>query len=314
MSKRILITGVTGFVGPHLARFLLDKNDVILFGTSLNKHDNVPEGITCLPMNLTDSASVYETIAKSRPDIIFHLAAQSSVAYSWEKPAYTLDVNVLGTIHLFEAVRQLHLNPIIQIACSSEQYGLVSPEDLPVTEQTSFHPLSPYAVSRLTVDLMSYQYFKSYGLKTIRTRAFNHTGPGQLDQFVCSRFAKKIAEIEKGLEPPMLRVGNLDAIRDFTDVRDVVRAYSLCVEQGEPGEAYVIASGAGRTIANVLQMLLSLSTVTIQISTDPDLLRPSDVPVLYGDSQKCFQVTGWKPTITFEQTLSDLLNYWRKRV
>ncbi len=320
MNKhRVLITGITGFVGPHLADFLLSQGDVELTGTyrkveNLHTLGSLRDRVHLIQMDLTDKASVQQTLEQTRPDVVFHLAAQSNVARSWQEPARTFDVNVLGTIHLFEAIRTLSLNPVIQIACSSEQYGLVTQEELPVTEETAFHPLSPYAVSRVTIDLLGYQYFKSYGMRVIRTRAFNHTGPGQTDQFVCSRFAKKIAEIEKGLSDPILTVGNLDAVRDFTDVRDMVRAYALSVTTGKTGEAYVISSDVGRTISDVLELLLGMSRVPIRVETDPALLRPSDVPALFGESKKFRETTGWKPEIPFEETLQDLLTYWRARV
>lgn len=318
-KKRALITGITGFVGPHLADFLLRQGDVEIFGTYLmSEHlravESIKDRVSFHQMNLSDPQSVNTVIAQTHPDYIFHLAAQSNVALSWKEPAQTFDVNVLGTIHLLEAVRNASLYPVIQVACSSEQYGLVPQEHLPVTEETPFHPISPYAVSRVTIDLIGYQYFKSYGMRTIRTRAFNHTGPGQSDQFVCSRFAKMVAEIEKGLRDPVLIVGNLDAVRDFTDVRDMVRAYALSVTRGTAGEVYVIASGVGRSIREVIDILLTLSHVPIRVEKDPTLLRPSDVPMLFGNSHKFRESTGWHPQIAFEQTLADLLEYWRIRV
>lgn len=319
MRKKALITGITGFVGPHLAHFLSCQGNVEILGTylmpeQLHAVESIKSHAKLYQMDLSDPQSVNTLIAQTQPDYIFHLAAQSNVALSWKEPAQTFDVNVLGTIHLLEAIRNASLDPVIQIACSSEQYGLVPEEHLPVTEETPFHPLSPYAVSRVTIDLMGYQYFKSYGMRIIRTRAFNHTGPGQNDQFVCSRFAKTVAEIEKGMRKPILTVGNLDAIRDFTDVRDMVRAYALSVMHGTPGEAYVIASGIGRSIKKVVDILLSLSHEPIRVEKDPALLRPSDVPVLFGDSSKFREATEWQPQITFEQTLEDLLEYWRARV
>lgn len=319
-KKRALITGITGFVGPHLADFLLHQDDLEIVGTYLS-HEHlctttefIKSHVDLHQMDLSNPQSVHTVITKIQPEYIFHLAAQSNVAQSWKEPARTFDVNVLGTIHLLEAIRRASLDPVIQIACSSEQYGLVPPEKLPVTEETPFHPLSPYAVSRVTVDLMGYQYFKSYGLRIIRTRAFNHTGPGQNDQFVCSRFAKIIAQIERGLREPVLTVGNLDAIRDFTDVRDMVRAYAMSVTHGTAGEAYVIASGVGRSIQEVVDTLLSLSRLPIRVEIDPTLLRPSDVPALFGNSSKFKETTGWQPHRRFEETLEDILNYWRARV
>lgn len=318
-TKRALITGINGFVAPHLAELLLDCGDITVMGTYQNAKNlqiikSIHSNIELFQMDLIDPASIKETLSHAKPDYIFHLAAQSSVVLSWQEPVSTFNVNVLGTLRLLETIRALSLRPIIQLACSSEQYGLVTQQQLPITEETHFHPISPYAVSRMTVDLIGYQYFKNFGLPIIRTLAFNHTGPGQTEQYVCSRFAKKIAEIEKGLYEPVLKVGNLDAVRDFTDVRDMVRAYMMSVTKGTPGEAYIIASGIGRTIKEILNLFLSLSKVHIYIETDPEFLRPLDAPALFGDSTKFHRATGWKAEIPFEQTMRDLLEYWRKRV
>jgi len=197
---------------------------------------------------------------------------------------------------------------------SSEEYGLVSKNELPIKETNPLRPLSPYAVSKVGQDLLGYQYYKSYGLNIIRTRAYNHTGPRREDVFVCSNFAKQIAMIEKGKEPPIIYVGNLKAKRDFTDVRDIVRAYWLALEKCTPGEVYNICSGRARSIKEVLDILLSLSKTTLKIKKDPKRLRPSDIPILQGDSSKFRKITGWKPEIPFEKTLEDLLNYWREKV
>lgn len=264
--------------------------------------------------DLTDRSSLDNVIRESCPDFVFHLAAQSNVAESWKEPEITMQTNTIGTLNLLEAIRASSSNPIIHIACSSEQFGLIETESLPLTEECPFNPLSPYSVSKISCDFLGFQYFKSYGMKIIRTRAFNHTGPRQSERFVCSSFAKKIVEIEKGLKPPVMTVGNLDAVRDFSDVRDIVRAYYLCVTKGSPGEAYVLASGKGRSIQDVLNALLNMSNTTIKIETDPNLLRPSDIPATYGDPTKFQKKTGWNSTIAFEQTLSDLLNYWRARM
>ncbi|MBU0651031.1 GDP-mannose 4,6-dehydratase, partial [bacterium] len=203
------------------------------------------------------------------------------------------------------------IDPLIQIACSSEEYGLVLPSEVPIKETNPLRPLSPYAVSKVGQDMLSYQYFKSYGIKTVRTRGFNHTGPRRGDVFVCSDFAKQIVSIETGLKPPVIEVGNLDAKRDFTDVRDMVKAYWLALEKGEPGEVYNIASGSCCTIREVLDKLLSMSKKNIDVVVAKERLRPSDVEILLGDNSKFCKQTGWKPQISFDETLKDLLNYWR---
>jgi GDP-4-dehydro-6-deoxy-D-mannose reductase len=255
------------------------------------------------------------TLKEVRPDRIFHLAAESFVPTSWGAPGETLTTNILSELHLFEAMRECRLKDTrIQVAGSSEEYGMVLSTEIPIRETNPLRPLSPYAVSKVGQDLLGYQYFKSYGMHVVRTRGFNHTGPRRADVFVTSNFARQIAEVEKGLKKPVIHVGNLDAIRDFTDVRDTVRGYWLSLEKGEPGEVYNIASGKGYTIREVLEILLGFTDVKIKVERDPERMRPSDVPVLIGDSSKFSSCTGWKPTIPFERTLKDLLDYWRKRL
>jgi GDP-4-dehydro-6-deoxy-D-mannose reductase len=210
-------------------------------------------------------------------------------------------------------VRFLGLDPVIQIACSSEEYGMVYPDEVPIAESNPLRPLSPYAVSKVAQDMMAYQYFQSYGLKTVRTRGFNHTGPRRGDVFVTSNFAKQLASIEAGEQEPVIRVGNLEAVRDFTDVRDMVRAYWLAVTKGKPGEVYNVATGSGITIQELLDRLLALSTAKVRVEQDPERMRPSDVVRLVGDSSKFRADTGWAPEIPFDKTLADLLAYWRER-
>jgi GDP-4-dehydro-6-deoxy-D-mannose reductase len=253
-------------------------------------------------------------LAASRPERIFHLAAQSFVPTSWRLPAETFMINSVGQINLFESILDLKLDPRIQIAGSSEEYGMVHPDEVPMKETNPLRPLSPYAVSKVAQDLLGYQYFKSYGLKVIRTRGFNHTGPRRGDVFVTSNFSKQVAEIEKGKREPVIHVGNLDAKRDFTDVRDMVRAYWLAAEKGEPGDVYNLGSGSAISMHQLLDMLSSLSRTKFRIQVDPDRLRPSDVQILLADASKFRTLTGWAPTIPFEKTLSDLLDYWRERV
>jgi GDP-4-dehydro-6-deoxy-D-mannose reductase len=315
---KVLVTGITGFVGSHLAELLLKKG-MTVYGIERwrSKKDNVEhlkEKIHFLYCDMRDATAIHEVIFKIKPNRIFHLAAQSFVPTSWLAPAETLTTNILGELNLFEAVRQSGLKPTIQIACSSEEYGVVYPNELPIKETNPLRPLSPYGVSKVGQDLLGYQYFKSYGLKVIRTRAFNHTGPRRGDVFMTSSFAKQIALIEKGLQPPILWVGNLAPRRDFTDVRDVVRAYWLATEKGKPGEVYNICSGKDYSARQVLSILLKLTRKKIAVRQDPKRMRPSDVMRLLGNNTKFRKATGWKPEIPFTQTLEDLLNYWRERV
>lgn len=315
---RALITGITGFAGSHLAEYLLAEHpDVEVYGTyrwrsRMDNVEHIRSKIKLLEADLRDYTSMHAALEKSRPDVIFHLAAQSFVPSSWTAPNETLTTNVSGQTNLFEAVRALRLDPVIQIACSSEQYGLVLPGETPIKESNPLRPLSPYAVSKVAQDYLGYQYFQSYGLKVVRTRGFNHTGPRRGQVFVTSNFCSQVAAIELGLQEPVIRVGNIDAIRDFTDVRDMVRAYWLAVTKAKPGEVYNIATGDGIKIREMLERLIALGKVEVKIEVDPDRLRPSDVEILIGDASKFKADTGWEPRIPFEQTLNDLLDYWRK--
>jgi GDP-4-dehydro-6-deoxy-D-mannose reductase len=315
---RALITGITGFAGSHLAEYLLaEQPDVEVFGTyrwrsRMDNIEHLRSRVKLLETDLRDSTSMYNALDRSRPDFIFHLAAQSFVPSSWTAPAETLTTNIVGQTNLFEAIRSLRLDPVVQIACSSEQYGLVLAHEVPIKETNPLRPLSPYAVSKVAQDYLGYQYFQSYGLKAIRTRGFNHTGPRRGQVFVTSNFCSQVASIELGLQEPVIRVGNIEAIRDFTDVRDMVRAYWLAVTRGKPGEVYNIATGQGIRIRDLLDRIIGMADVEVKIETDPERLRPSDVEILIGDSSKFRADTGWEPRIPFEQTVRDLLDYWRK--
>ncbi|HNU83871.1 MAG TPA: GDP-mannose 4,6-dehydratase [Thermoanaerobaculia bacterium] len=317
---RVLITGITGFAGSHLADYLIAEHpDVEIFGTYRwrSRRENIEHldgKVTLLETDLRDYPSVAAALRRAEPDAIFHLAAQSFVPTSWNAPSETIVTNVVGQTNIFEAVRALGLDPRIQIACSSEEYGLVLPDEVPIRETNPLRPLSPYAVSKVSQDYLGYQYFQSYGIKALRTRGFNHTGPRRGEVFVTSNFAKQIALIEAGRQAPVISVGNLDAVRDFTDVRDMVRAYWLAVQSARPGEVYNIATGNGITIRAMLDKLIALARVEVRVETDPARLRPSDVEVLIGDSSKFRGDTGWEPRIPFDQTLADLLDYWRARV
>ena len=316
--RRVLVTGVTGFAGSHLVDYMLSRNDCEIFGIQRwrSRTENIEHftsRITLLECDLRDATSTRDMLERVRPEWIFHLAAQSFVPTSWIAPTESLTTNVLAQVNLFEAVRRLKLECRIQLACSSEEYGLVLPNEVPIRETNPLRPLSPYAVSKVTQDMLGYQYWMSWKVDSVRTRGFNHEGPRRGPVFVASDFAKQIADIEKGRKPAVLSVGNLEARRDFSDVRDIVRAYWLALEKCEAGEVYNICSGKAWSIREVLDLLLGMTKTRIEVKQDPARLRPSDVPILLGDNSKFVKATGWQPTIPFEQTLRDMLEYWRAR-
>ncbi|HEY7359138.1 MAG TPA: GDP-mannose 4,6-dehydratase [Ktedonobacterales bacterium] len=314
--ERILITGSSGFVGSYLAAACHTQYpQATLFGLSLNV-PGLPEAPGAVPLisleaDLLDGAQVRQAVARSRPDLLFHLAAQSSVAASWREPARTLQINAGGAIHLFEALHAEHLAPRVVLVGSGEQYGPVAPEENPIKEDCQPQPANPYAVSKVAQDLYGYQYFAAYGLPIIRARPFNHFGPRQKEAFVIANFARQIALIEAGRAEPLLPVGNLGARRDFLPVQDVVRAYLALVEQGHPGEAYNIGSGVARSIEEVLAACLELTDAPITTRLDPARLRPADVPLLVADTARLRAHTGWQPTLDFKAALQETLDYWR---
>jgi GDP-4-dehydro-6-deoxy-D-mannose reductase len=317
---KALITGITGFAGSHLAEFLLKQKNMQVFGiyrwrSRTENIEHIKNQVKFYECDLRDAASTQEVIRKVKPDMIFHLAAQSYVPMSWVAPNETLTTNITGQVNIFEAIRALGLKDCrVQLACSSEEYGMVLPKETPIKETNPLRPLSPYGVSKVAQDLLGYQYYMSYGIKIIRTRAFNHTGPRRGDVFVTSNFAKQITEIEKGKRAPIIYVGNLNAVRDWTDVRDVARGYYMALLKGKPGDIYNISTGKGYKIKEMLDILLSFSKIKITIKQDPARLRPSDVVLLIGDPTKVRKVTGWRAHIPFKKTMKDLLDYWRQRV
>jgi len=317
---RALITGITGFVGSHLAEYLLSKNYEV-FGTVRwrSKRDNIAhleakKAITLFDTDIKDPGSVRGTVASAKPDEIYHLAAQSFVPASWSAPAETLDTNIQGQLNILEAAREVVPGAKVHVVGSSEEYGLVYPEEVPITEDQPLRPLSPYGVSKVAQDMLGWQYFQSYGLNVVRTRAFNHTGPRRGEVFVTSSFSRQLAEIAKGRREAVIKVGNLEAKRDFTDVRDVVRAYHLVVTKGKPGEVFNICSGIGRSVQSVMDLLLEISGLDVKVERDPARMRPSDVMVLEGSFERIKKSLGWQPTIPFEKTMRDLYEYWLERV
>jgi GDP-4-dehydro-6-deoxy-D-mannose reductase len=316
---RILITGVTGFVGSHFAEYALARGVEVVasyrWRSNTENIEHIRHRLELVECNLRDMSSAHHLVEVARPDRIIHLAAQSFVGTSWQAPAETFMTNTVSQVNLLEAVRARSPHARFLVIGSSEEYGFVTEEELPITEANPLRPLSPYAVSKVAQDLMGYQYFKSYGMPIVRTRAFNHEGPRRGDVFVTSNFARQIAEIERGLRPPVIAVGDLKSRRDYTDVRDIVRGYWLLLERGEPGEVYNLCSGRAWVIQDILDFLLAEARVQgINVQEEAARLRPSDVPVLRGDATKALTAVGWRPEIPFEQTLRDTLDYWRSRM
>ncbi len=320
---KALITGITGFVGSHLAEYILDGfPDVEVAGLIRwrSPKDNVEGIIDRVKLyygNLVDLPSLQSMLADFRPDVIFHLAAQSYVDFSFIAPVDTVESNVVGTCNLLEAVRKLKdagaLDPVIHICSSSEVYGQVRADEVPITEGNPLRPASPYAVSKVGEDMLALQYWLSWKIKTIRSRMFTHTGPRRGEVFVVSNFAKQVAAIEAGLAEPLVNVGNLDRVRTFSDVRDAVRAYWLLVHKCEPGEVYNIGGVETMTIREMLDKLLALSThKDIRAELDPARLRPSDVTLQIPCIDKFRNATDWEPEIPFEKTLLDTLVFWRQ--
>lgn len=321
-ERKVLITGITGFVGSHLAEYILEHHpDVVVTGiirwrSPRDNIESILDRINLSYCDLRDYPSVRHNLAEYRPDIIFHLAAQSYVDFSFVVPVDTLETNVIGTCHLLEAAKELKqsngYDPVIHICSSSEVYGQVKDDEVPIREENPLRPASPYAVSKVGEDMLAFQYWISWKIRTIRTRMFTHTGPRRGEVFVVSNFAKQIAAIESGLAEPVIKVGNLESVRTFSDVRDAVRAYWLLVTKCQPGEVYNIGGCETMTIGQMLDKLLKLSTFKgIKVEVDPARLRPSDVTLQIPCVDKFVQATGWKPEITFDQTLSDTLDDWR---
>ena len=318
---KILITGVTGMVGSHLADYVLANHPDVEIHASVrwrSPRDNIGDILDQIHLHaadLHDLGSLIRLMRDLQPARIFHLAAQSYVVDSFSLPADTIHINTIGTTNLLEAVRLSEVDPLIHICSSSEVYGQVREDEVPIREDNPFRPASPYAVSKVGEDMIALQYFLSYGIRTIRTRMFTHTGPRRGDVFAESAFARQIARIEAGVtEDNVVRVGNLDSIRTFADVRDAVRAYWLLLEKCEPGEVYNIGGDRTATIGEMLEILKSRANCEIRHEVSEDLLRPSDVTLQIPDTGKFRGATGWQSEVPLEQTMEDLLNYHRARL
>jgi len=316
-GSTILVIGAAGFVGKHLLRHLSADFTLTVHATKLpfetiDTTDFQSVRVWDLDITLSDTTRIL--LNEIKPDIIIHLAAQSSVGLSFTKPELTMNINVMGSLRVMEAVREVCPACTVLMVGSSEQYGPVSEDLQPVAETTRLEPVSPYAISKMAVEQMAALYVRSYGLKFIMVRAFNHIGPGQLPLFVVSDFARQIALIEKGSAEPVMRVGNLSAKRDFTDVRDIVRGYRMLSLTGRPGEVYNIGSGKSVPVQHILDTLLSYSKIPIEVVVDPAKFRPVDVPEIRADISKIQTDTNWKTEIPLETSLLDSLNYWRTHV
>lgn len=327
MTRRALITGITGMVGSHLADFLYAQTDWTVFGMTrwrspLDNLDllageiNNGKRVRLLYGDLRDDVAVRHVVREAQPDIVFHLAAQSFPRTSFESPLDTFETNVQGTVRLLEAVRELAPEAVIHVCSSSEVFGRVPRELLPIKEDAPFHPASPYAMSKVSTDLIGRFYAEAYGMSVMTTRMFTHTGPRRGDVFAESSFAKQIAMIEAEKIPPVVKVGNLKSLRTVADVRDAVRAYHMLVTVNPiPGSYYNIGGTHSCEVGDILRSLLDLSPVgsDISVETDPERLRPIDADLQVPDTQKFTDHTGWKPEIPFAQTMSELLEYWRKK-
>ncbi|HSJ54238.1 MAG TPA: GDP-mannose 4,6-dehydratase [Anaerolineae bacterium] len=314
---KALITGISGFVGSHLAEYLLQNTDWEVAGTVFGPYGNIADlcgTLELYPAELSRTDVVRFVLDQSQPDVIFHLAAQPLVAVSRQDPWGTLETNIRMQLNILEVVAQDRRECRVLVVGSSEEYGMTRPDDLPIDEDTPLRPLSAYAVSKVAQDLLGLQYHLTHHVHVVRARPFNHIGPRQGLGFVAPDLASQIAAIEAGLQEPVLRVGNLEARRDFCDVRDVVRAYVLLITSGKAGEVYNIGSGESHPIQEILDILLALSRVSVTVQQAPERMRPSEVPDVVCDASRLRAETGWQTTISFRQSMEDIMDYWRQRV
>lgn len=314
---RAMITGINGFVGSHLAEYLLNLGGWEVWGIVLAEDALLPllqERVKPLRADLRQPSQVAEALNQAQPDVIFHLAGQAFVPESFRDPIGTFTTNVLPQINIFQAIIEQQLKTRVLVIGSGEVYGAIEPTDLPLNENTPLRPASPYAVSKVTQDMLTMQYHLSHQLDLIGMRPFNHIGPRQNDRFVVPAFAKQIAQIEAGLQPPVIQVGNLTAKRDFTDVRDVVQAYTRAVEFGQAGQLYNLGSGRAVAVQTILDLLLADSPAQITVQIDPERMRPVQIPEIVCDASRFRQCTGWEPQIPLEKTLHDALAEWRVKV
>lgn len=308
--KKGLVIGAAGFVGKYLIKEI-NANKIDVYATKLphERLENIEAKI--YDLDIMDKEAIIALFLEIQPDYIFHLAAQSSVGLAWKNPTLTVDVNIKGSINVMDAVRELFYKPRVLLIGSGEEYGHIQPGETPIAETNLLRPGNIYAATKACQNMIGNIYSKAYDMELMMVRAFNHIGPEQAPMFVVSDFCKQVAEIEKGMREPVMMVGNLAAKRDFTDVRDVVKAYVSLVQKGEPGETYNVGSGNAQEIRQVLDLIISLSDKEIRVEIDPNKIRPVDVPIIEADITKINRLTGWKPEIPLEQTIQETLNYWR---
>ena len=309
---KVLVTGATGFAGRHLCKLLEQSEENEVFGTTLFDDDVIADSsVKVLKCDLLDRAAAKDVIDDIKPDQIFHLAALASVADAWNDIEKVLINNILAQLNLLQAVIELGVKPRILVISTGEVYGAVDKNDVPINENARLKPNNPYATSKVTQEFLGLQYFASHDIPVIIARSFNHSGPGQKGNFVIPAFASQIVDVEQGRKEPSMHVGNLEAKRDFLDVRDTVSAYERLIDEGRPGEVYNVCSGKAVKIKDILDELLDASKVDITVKEDPERMRPSDTPLVVGDNSKLKKATGWKPRININQTIEDNLNYLR---
>lgn len=309
-----LIIGAAGFVGKYLIDHLRDDRGWSVSASKLPHEAIDAANIRICDLDILDKNAIVKALREAAPDYIFHLAAQSSVSLSWKEPGLTVDVNIRGTVNVLDAVRELEKKPRVLLIGSGEEYGHVLSKEIPIGEENVLRPGNIYAATKACQGMIGRIYANAYGLDVIMVRAFNHIGPGQSPVFVASDFCKQVAEIEAGLREPVIRVGNLSARRDFTDVRDVVRAYGLLMEKGRRGELYNVGSGKAVAIEEILHTVLACSDAKISVEADASRLRPVDVPVIEADTRRLQTLTGWKPEIDLRKTIAETLLFWRKNI
>ena len=312
--KNVLIIGAAGFVGNHLIDCIQDNHkNWKITATKMARETIEKENVEVRDLDITVPDDIDDLLVQVKPDYVFHLAAQSSVALSWKNPQLTIKINIIGSVNLLDSLRKLEKKPRVLMIGSGEEYGHIKPGEVPISEDNNTRPGNIYAVTKVTQNMIGHLYYEAYGMDIMSTRSFNHTGPNQAPIFVVPDFCKQVAEIEAGKQEPVIKVGNLSAKRDFTDVRDVVRAYCMLMENGRAGETYNVGSGTAVEIRSILDMILSCTKTKILISTDPDKLRPVDIPLIEADIHKLQRDTGWKPEIPLEQTIKETLAIWRKK-
>lgn len=314
MSKNVLIIGAAGFVGGYLMDYIHEeKADWKTYVTKMPKEGISEQDVIVKNLDITNPSEINDLLEEVRPDYIFHLAAQSSVALSWKNPQLTIDINIKGAVNLLESLRNLDYKPRVLMIGSGEEYGHVKEEEIPIVEDNNTRPGNIYAVTKVCQNMIGKLYASAYGLEIMSTRSFNHTGPNQAPMFVVADFCKQVADIERGIQDPVIKVGNLSARRDFTDVRDVVRAYALLIEKGKAGETYNVGTGKAIEIRSILNKILTHTDQKIEVYVDPNKMRPVDVPIIEPDISKLYEATGWQPEISIDQTIEDTLNWYRSK-